>query len=888
MPKNVMLAVHCKNSEAVELAAPLRSYIQLHYGDHQASDSADDLETVASLRRDVINQIGALPQLKEKMAKYYAILSTLESRFPIAKGAGNVEVAFKWYDAFQSKKAAEQYNIHFEKAAVLFNLGAISSQIGLQADRSTEDGIKEAAKRFQDAAGYYALLKDRDALKVDTPRPVDVTSECAAMLERLMLAQAQECFYEKARKDNKSPGIIARLAQQVSAYYGDVYRKLQQAPLNQHFDRAWVAHVGCKSSMYAVEALIRSAEQVSAEDDMQGCGKALARLKDAFNVLQTAKREAKQSSKDLQEGVSTMDEDVTQRYNRLMRENETVYLQRVPDPATLPAVQGVSLVKATPVEGLGTAPGADKLFNGVVPDTSAKAMSRYTDLVDGVVRGAMDKLEAASDEARLRLREWELPECLDCLSAGTCASLPDGLRSELEALEGCGGAQHLTDLAQQLRELRRVAESELGQVQEQLDREAAEDEQLRGRFSTRWTRPPSAALSRPLCDKLAGYKANLAAAGESDARLFQKLDGNAPGLAGLSLEAACSQMPRLQAPMLAVGDMEPPLIVNTLRAALDMVAQLSNQRAALEEAIKEEKGKDDILSRLMSSGEDHEALFQQELGKYQPLLAEVDANVSKQAEVLAIIDKNQSAFKITFGYQEWRKACESSSAGLKAQLAVYRELRDNLSEGARFYSALQDAVRTLSQQCGDYCLTRRIQRDDLLGEFQRERENQAETERRAQQAMAQLAVESRPPPHQQQPAYQPAQQHMPPPGSAYPGQMPPPPPTGAHYPPSAYPFTAPQHPQQHMPPPAAMPVYPPHQGPTYSYQQHGAPAAPPAAYPYQAPSAPAAYGGQPQYYQNPSAGYQQQPYQQAPQQAPQQQPQQQGGAPAQHNPLWGK
>ena len=39
-------------------------------------------------------------------------------------------------------------------------------------------------------------------------------------------------------------------------------------------------------------------------------------------------------------------------------------------------------------------------------------------------------------------------------------------------------------------------------------------------------------------------------------------------------------------------------------------------------------------------------------------------------------------------------------------------MRDNLSEGLRFYMSLQEAIVTLQQQIGDFCLTRRIQRCD--------------------------------------------------------------------------------------------------------------------------------------------------------------------------------
>lgn len=63
---------------------------------------------------------------------------------------------------------------------------------------------------LQEAAGAFAYLRDEASLKMDAPRPVDVSPEAAAMLERLMLAQAQECVFEKVLMDRKSPSLLAR------------------------------------------------------------------------------------------------------------------------------------------------------------------------------------------------------------------------------------------------------------------------------------------------------------------------------------------------------------------------------------------------------------------------------------------------------------------------------------------------------------------------------------------------------------------------------------------------------------------------------------------------------------------------------------------------------
>lgn len=55
---------------------------------------------------------------------------------------------------------------------------------------------------------------------------------------------------------------------------------------------------------------------------------------------------------------------------------------------------------------------AESLFRDVIPDGSAKALSRYTDMVDALIREQNDRLAAASDDARVRLRERDLPDCL--------------------------------------------------------------------------------------------------------------------------------------------------------------------------------------------------------------------------------------------------------------------------------------------------------------------------------------------------------------------------------------------------------------------------------------------------------------------------------------------
>ena len=55
-------------------------------------------------------------------------------------------------------------------------------------------------------------------------------------------------------------------------------------------------------------------------------------------------------------------------------------------------------------------------------------------------------------------------------------------------------------------------------------------------------------------------------------------------------------------------------------------------------------------------------------------------------------------------------AVQTASQEVRRNMASFKEVRNNMSEGLRFYMSLQEAIAVLAQQAGDYILTRRLQR----------------------------------------------------------------------------------------------------------------------------------------------------------------------------------
>ena len=69
MGANIMLAVHCKKAEPLELRGPVQEYIAATYGDSAAQDAAEDLETIEGQRAQIVGMGGSLPSLRDLMAK---------------------------------------------------------------------------------------------------------------------------------------------------------------------------------------------------------------------------------------------------------------------------------------------------------------------------------------------------------------------------------------------------------------------------------------------------------------------------------------------------------------------------------------------------------------------------------------------------------------------------------------------------------------------------------------------------------------------------------------------------------------------------------------------------------------------------------------------------
>ena len=95
---------------------------------------------------------------------------------------------------------SSQRTVAFEKASVLFNVGALYTQIGTRQDRLTAKGLDAAVDNFLRSAGTFQYI-----LENFTNAPsMDLNPATLEFLVHLMCAQARECLFEKGELNLKN------------------------------------------------------------------------------------------------------------------------------------------------------------------------------------------------------------------------------------------------------------------------------------------------------------------------------------------------------------------------------------------------------------------------------------------------------------------------------------------------------------------------------------------------------------------------------------------------------------------------------------------------------------------------------------------------------------
>ncbi|KAI9338102.1 BRO1-like domain-containing protein [Zopfochytrium polystomum] len=214
----------------------------------------------------------------EKLLRYFAQLLHMEEKF--AFQTKKVQIEFFWFEAFAADRKVIATCIQYEKAAVLYNVAAVLCQLGCAQRLWTKDGKRNASIYFQKAAGVLLFVRDtlcqRFQLKLDTAS--DLSEKTLTAAAQLMLAQAMECYLDKAYEDGARSTVISMISAQTADFFEIALTHAKDdLPLigRSRFSKEWTAKIAAKYHLYVGLAHFHAPLLLAPE---QALGERVARL----------------------------------------------------------------------------------------------------------------------------------------------------------------------------------------------------------------------------------------------------------------------------------------------------------------------------------------------------------------------------------------------------------------------------------------------------------------------------------------------------------------------------------------------------------------------------------------------------------------------------------
>ncbi|XP_034187244.1 programmed cell death 6-interacting protein-like protein AliX [Osmia lignaria lignaria] len=697
-----LIAVPLKKPCDVDVIKPLTNVIKSTY--NSASNQKDYTEAINDFNKLRNNALWRAFEKYESSLEviysYYDQLCALEGKIP----AHELQIPFKWKDAFDhtifgGKLSLTISTLGYEKVCVLFNIAALQSSIAATQSLESDEGLKLAAKLFQQAAGIYNYLKGNVMMAIQHEPTPDISPETLGALSALMLAQAQEIFVHKAIHDAMKDGIVAKLASQAEELYADALKLFQKEIFRAFWDKEWVPLIAGKQAGYRAmaefyQSLVCKSNKVIGEE--------IARLEHAVELFKAAQQRSNKPS---------LFQDYANRaqrnYTEVKKDNDFIYHERVPDVKALEHIGKASVAKLLPLPEVFSSNFKD-LFADLLPVSVHQALSSYEVRRNELVNSEISKLREMTQVLNSVLASLNLPAAIEDTSG---VELPQSLLEKAQYVKEAGGIKALESYMKELPDLLQRNKELLDECERILQEERESDDQLREQFKERWTRIPSARLTEQFTVNLRKYREIINNAVTADKVVREKYENQREGMEILS-----STEGDLINVVPAGSAVQESNIVAKLRKLMEDVETLKAERDVIESELKSATTdmKTTFLSALAKDGAiDEPNLSVESIGKtYGPLQKQVRESVARQEQLIAEIQRCHAEF--TAEQSGSGSSREAMLCKLAAAYDSFKELKDNLNEGIKFYNDLTQLLVVFQNKISDFCFARKTEKEELL------------------------------------------------------------------------------------------------------------------------------------------------------------------------------
>ncbi|KAI0749790.1 pH-response regulator [Daedaleopsis nitida] len=718
------LSIPFKKTYIVPLRETVREYIFTHYTDTHPDAYKWDINQWEKLRAEAVSTTVHIDRVKA-LISYHAQLVFILTKLPPDIG---LEVPYA--PVFNSSALPETHNnLVYERAGVLFNLAALFSQLAAAENRSTPQGLKQAIIFYQNAAGAFNYLSATAVPQLQTlialnDAPLEFTEPFVRSLEFLMLAQAQECVWQRAVMDNYKNGLIAKLAAKVASFYTSAVTHVKDPSIKHVFPSWWLAHLETKSLHFQAAAQYRK----SLEDlEAHKYGHEIARLMEAQALAKKGYDTARRGgvAQAVQQDIKSLLDILQKNVTRAERDNDLIYHQDIPPTSAIPAVAEVAMAQPIVNPGLQdpkTVVGNDVVIFGELLGWGARlAIEIYNDRRQNWIADEItDRVRRLDDAMASALESINLPAALDALDRPI--GLPPSILKKAEEVRLDSGPERVETSVRDVQTLTKQDAALLDEALDVLDQEADEDEEFR-ESHPETDRLPSPDANKELTEKAERYRAILQQAGESDELVRQKWEQWEDNIAQLTwseseLESSIPSSTVSPISRTASGGIDPTRAhARALRVLLEKLDDLTKSREELVSRVHRAASDDDVTPRILRAASAMEqwvnvqpAMFEdildEELSKFDKFRVQLENDEKKQTELLHVVLERHQQFAQSRKDDASVKARELALQSLDLAYHKYKEITRNLEEGLKFYNDFAVILSQFRDACKEWASLR--------------------------------------------------------------------------------------------------------------------------------------------------------------------------------------
>ncbi|XP_071546877.1 uncharacterized protein mop isoform X2 [Panulirus ornatus] len=388
------------------------------------------------------------------------------------------------------------------------------------------------------------------------------------------------------------------------------------------------------------------------------------------------------------------------------KENEFVYHEKVPPISSLPEVKGASLVKGIPFSVMDPEVAGQDIFMKLVPLEAHQASSMYSEEKAKLLRRVGSAIQEKTEELETYLASMQLDSL--ALDSET-ETLPQELIESCADLNASSGVKKLTDIMAKISNFYHDINAALENIKRFLEEE---DEKEKEFLAIMGKRAPNMIIGE-LKREASKYREAHQSAQDNNTALHRAITTHLPNLQLLSkpLDEVAAAIPSV-ASLEGQGD---PMAKQEVKRLLGKVSEMQAQRAKWEAQLRSDIQDDDVTKQLVTSQDDMEEFFKNELKKHDKLVSLLEQNMSAQTNILQALSEANAAYATTRRLTNQVQAQRTETiSSLVASYSAYLNILKKAEDAQEFYRKLEGQVNKLGSRVKSVCCVQDEEREKVL------------------------------------------------------------------------------------------------------------------------------------------------------------------------------